>query len=82
MEIQMKVSIISRISKLPVLRSVAHALSDRRGVTALEYGILAAVVAAALVAAAGDVSSTMKKVFTNMSDQIDNANESGNSTGT
>ena len=43
--------IFARVSHVPGLRSVARALSNRRGVAALEYGLVAALVAVVVIGA-------------------------------
>jgi pilus assembly protein Flp/PilA len=40
---------------------------DRRGVTALEYGLIAALVAVAIIAAVTTLGSNLTKTFTNIS---------------
>lgn len=41
--------------------------SDNRGVTALEYGLIAAVVAVVMVAGASQLGTNLKNVFSNVS---------------
>ena len=41
--------------------------SDNRGVTALEYGLIAAVVAIVMVAGASTLGTNLKNVFSNVS---------------
>lgn len=49
------------------IRSAMSLKTDRRGVTAVEYGIMAALIATALVAAVGTFSTGLKGAFTNLS---------------
>lgn len=44
--------------------------SDKRGVTALEYGLIAAVVAVVMVAGASQLGTNLKNVFSNVSTYI------------
>jgi len=44
--------------------------SDNRGVTALEYGLIAAVVAVAMVAGAGVLGNKMSSAFNNVSSKL------------
>ena len=44
--------------------------SDNRGVTALEYGLIAAVVAVVMVAGASQLGTNLKNVFSNVSTYI------------
>lgn len=45
--------------------------SDRKGVTALEYGLIAAFIALALVAALPTLQSNLETVFGEVSDALD-----------
>jgi Flp pilus assembly pilin Flp len=56
--------------------SLRRALGDRRGISALEYGILAAVVVAAVAALSGSFSG----LFTNLFSGLNNAVTSATST--
>lgn len=44
--------------------------SDERGVTAIEYGIIAGVIAAALVLALGPLATKIGTVFTNITNAL------------
>ncbi len=44
--------------------------TDKRGVTALEYGLIAAVVAVVMVAGASQLGTNLKNVFSNVSTYI------------
>lgn len=60
----MKTIIPSCIANIPGLRSVTRTLSDRRGVTALEYGLVAALAAVVIVTAMASFGGGMTSVFT------------------
>ena len=47
-------------------------VSDRRGVTAVEYGIMAALIATALVTSVGYVTTGLSTAFTNISTHLQN----------
>jgi pilus assembly protein Flp/PilA len=51
-------------------QNLARALRDRRGVTALEYGLIAALVAAAIVTAFGTFSTGLSTAFDNISETL------------
>ena len=44
--------------------------ADRKGVTALEYGLLAAVVAVVMVAGASQLGTALKDLFSNISTSL------------
>lgn len=48
--------------------------SDERGVTALEYGLIAALIGGVIVAGMGLVGTSLNGVFTNIQTAVDNAN--------
>lgn len=49
---------------------LARLKADRKGITALEYGILAAIVVGALVTAAGTLGTDLKALFTNLGTKL------------
>lgn len=61
----MKPLISACVAKLPRLGSLRRALSDRRGVTALEYGLVAALAAVMIIGAMSNLSGGLSAVFTN-----------------
>jgi len=46
-----------------IIETVRQILRDKRAVTALEYGILASLIAVAIVAAVGTLGSSLSKTF-------------------
>ena len=44
--------------------------TDRRGVTALEYGLIAALIAAVIATAVGSVGTNLTSTFTNVASKI------------
>jgi pilus assembly protein Flp/PilA len=44
--------------------------ADRKGITALEYGILAAIVVGALITAATTLGGDLKTLFTNIGNKL------------
>lgn len=60
----MKTKFFARAALIPGLRSVVRTLSDRRGVTALEYGLVAALAAVAIITAMTSFSGGLTKTFT------------------
>ena len=48
-------------------RALLSRLQSNRGVTALEYGLIAAVVAVVMVAGASQLGTNLKNVFSNVS---------------
>jgi len=55
-------------------KSIRKFLAEEDGITALEYGLLAALVAAALIAVFRDgLEALFTKLFTTLTDQVDQA---------
>ena len=52
------------------VQQAARALRDPRGVTALEYGIIAAAIVVAISAVMVTVGDKLKNVFTNVSNSL------------
>lgn len=47
--------------------------SDRKGGTAIEYGLIAALIVIAMVASLGEVASTTKGMWSNVNDKMERA---------
>ena len=58
------------ISAMPVLRPVTRVLDDRRGVTALEYGLLAALIAVVVIGGATTVGADISALFTRIGGKL------------
>jgi pilus assembly protein Flp/PilA len=52
----------------------AHFMKDESGATAIEYGLIAAIVAVALVAALTAMSTSLQNTFTSVGGKLDAAN--------
>lgn len=50
-----------------MLHQVLHIVRDVRGATAIEYGLIAALIAVASITAMGGVGNNLKKTFSNVS---------------
>lgn len=48
-------------------------LKDESGATAIEYGLIAALVAVAIITVLGNVGSSLSSIFTKVSDKLDAA---------
>ena len=48
---------------------------DRKGVTALEYGLIAALIAGIIVTAVSNLGSTVKNTFTTLNSKIGSAGQ-------
>jgi pilus assembly protein Flp/PilA len=55
------------------LRSITHIVSDESGATAIEYGLIAALVAIAAIAAMKLVGTSLTTTFTKVSTELDAA---------
>ena len=53
-----------------ILTAFAALKADRRGVTAIEYGMIAALIAVVIVTAVTTVGTNLKSVFTNVGTSI------------
>jgi pilus assembly protein Flp/PilA len=49
-------------------------LRDEQGATAIEYGLIAALIAVAAMAAMGSLGSELNTTFTKVSDELETAN--------
>ena len=49
-----------------ILTAYTHLMSDKRAVTALEYGMIAALIAAVIVGAVTTIGTKMNTTFTNI----------------
>ncbi len=55
-----------------LVKNVLGLVTDRRGVTALEYGLIAAVICVAMVVGAGTLGTKMNTTFLNISSKLVN----------
>jgi len=55
----------------------ARFLKDESGATAIEYGLIAALIAVAIIAGATTLGDTLNTQFQTISDEIDGAQPSG-----
>jgi len=58
------------VSHLPVIRRIAPALSNRRGVTALEYGLIASLIAVVIIAGTQTLGTDLNAMFTAVAGKI------------
>ncbi|NTZ81494.1 Flp family type IVb pilin [Burkholderia metallica] len=59
------------MSKL--IQQVSRFVRDEDGVTAIEYGLIAALIAVGIIAALSTVGKDLKTVFTTIADDLDSA---------
>ncbi|WP_321861373.1 Flp family type IVb pilin [Burkholderia cenocepacia] len=59
------------MSKL--IQQVSRFVRDEDGVTAIEYGLIAALIAIGIIAALSTVGKDLKTVFTTIADDLDSA---------
>ena len=57
------------VSNLPVVAKIAPALSNRRGVAALEYGLIASLIAVVIITAVSTLGDNMSDMFTEIAEQ-------------
>lgn len=53
---------------------VSRFMTDESGATAIEYGLIAAIVSVAIIGSLKAVGGSLKTTFTNVSDQLNTAN--------
>jgi pilus assembly protein Flp/PilA len=53
-------------------------IKDESGATAIEYGLLAALISVVLIAAAGTVGNSLQNTFNAISSALDTANQGAN----
>ena len=51
-------------------QSIKNFIADEEGATAIEYGLIAALIAVAIIASVGDVGTKLKSVFEYVSSQV------------
>jgi pilus assembly protein Flp/PilA len=56
------------------LRNWLRLKTDRRGVTALEYGLIAALIAGVIITAVATLGTNIKTTFTSLGTEISNSN--------
>ncbi|ALX16770.1 pilus assembly protein [Burkholderia cepacia JBK9] len=55
------------------IQQVSRFVRDEDGVTAIEYGLIAALIAIGIIAALSTVGKDLKTVFTTIADDLDSA---------
>ena len=53
---------------------ISRFAKDESGATAIEYGLIAALIAVALITILGTMSGSLKDTFTKVSEELDTAN--------
>lgn len=56
-----------------IIEKIAWFVEDQDGVTAIEYGLIAALIAIGIIAALSTVGKDLKTVFTTIADDLDSA---------
>lgn len=60
-----------------MMNTIKSFLSDESGATAIEYGLIAALVSVAAIAALGALGNSLDNLFTEVSNRLDNAVQQG-----
>ncbi len=55
------------------MKKLMRFLKDEDGVTAIEYGLIAALIAVVIIVAVGLVGASLNDIFTIVSDELDDA---------
>jgi len=58
---------------LPMRAIIRRFVCDRRGATAIEYGLVVALVSLALVASISSTHNSLQNMFVNLADRFDNS---------
>lgn len=56
------------------MNMISRFMNDESGATAIEYGLIAALIGVALITVLGSVASSLSTTFTKVSTELDNAN--------
>jgi len=56
-----------------MLAFIRKLLNKEDGATAIEYGLIAALIAVAIIAAAGNIGDSLDTMFTSVSNELSNA---------
>ncbi|CAN7194136.1 Flp family type IVb pilin [Devosia sp. LjRoot16] len=59
------------------MNTVARFVNDESGATAIEYGLIAALIAVAIIVAAGLLGGSLSTMFTGISEKLDSIDPSG-----
>ena len=59
------------------MNTVARFVNDESGATAIEYGLIAALIAVAIIVAAGLLGGSLSTMFSGISTKLDAAAEAG-----
>jgi pilus assembly protein Flp/PilA len=62
--------------ELSMKKLLSRFLKDESGATAIEYGLIAALVSVAIITALTTLGSSLKGIFTSISDKLNNAGAS------
>lgn len=65
-----------------MFKTIHQLLRDESGATAIEYGLIAALVSVAAIAALGAMGDSLDAMFTEVSSQLNDAVSSAQGTGT
>lgn len=65
-----------------MIKAFSRFVKDESGATAIEYGLIAALIAVAIIAAATAVGTDLSALFGRVSDQLNNAAPATGGTGT
>jgi pilus assembly protein Flp/PilA len=61
------------VCKEPGMNIIARFANDESGATAIEYGLIAALIAVGIIAAATTLGSSLSTLFNNISSKLDNS---------
>ena len=62
-----------------MIKTFSKFIQDESGATAIEYGLIAALVSVAAIAALGALGTSLEEMFTKVSSELNSAVESTNS---
>jgi pilus assembly protein Flp/PilA len=57
------------------MKSIRNIFRNNKGATAIEYGLIAALIAVAAIAAMGTLGNNLNKTFTTVSDDLKSGND-------
>jgi pilus assembly protein Flp/PilA len=64
---------LNDVCKEPRMTTIARFFNDESGATAIEYGLIAALIAVGIIAAATTLGNSLSGLFNQISDELDGA---------
>jgi pilus assembly protein Flp/PilA len=66
-------AVTTNVCKEPTMNNVARFMNDESGATAIEYGLIAALIAVGIIAAATTLGTSLSNLFNRISTKLNSA---------